>query len=102
MTRQPTSSSWEWADNPAYAGRTPVPLEADCHDKSPFITIVCGCGGEMHVHETQVARVEPSQGVLAPCKSCDRPLVFEPGWFAFAFADLRRRGWLAPREAAAR
>jgi hypothetical protein len=92
-----TAQAWLWAENPAYAGRTPARLEPACHDRSPLVTIVCGCGAEMHMHETQVAGQELAV-VVSLCKGCGGELVFEPGWFAFAFADLRRRGWLAPRE----
>jgi hypothetical protein len=48
-------SEWRWLENPAYAGRTPQKLTADCHDGSPFITIQCSCGFDNHVHRAYQA-----------------------------------------------
>jgi hypothetical protein len=71
--------TWEWADNPAYAGRMPSPLEASCHDRSPFLTITCSCGAEMHIHETQIAQAPRGLPMGATCKGCGELLMFEPG-----------------------
>jgi ribosomal protein S27E len=87
---------WRLEDNPAYAGREPTPLKAKCHDGSPFLTIRCGtCGGEMHQHESVTAGIPRDAEIASPCKECGELLVFPPGWFHEAFAELRRLGWVA-------
>lgn len=48
--------SWVFIDNPAFAGQAPRPLKAACHDGSPFLTIRCDCGTDMHLHESQIRR----------------------------------------------
>lgn len=81
--------------NPAYAGRKPRIMEAACHDRTPFITIECQCGEQMHLHESQTARVPADAEICTGCKRCGNPLVFPSGYFARAFAQLRAEGWLA-------
>jgi hypothetical protein len=88
-------SKWVWQENPAYAGRTPTVLKAACHDGSPFITISCWCGWDMHVHETQLAKLPAKIEIHARCKGCYEFLTIPPGWLPGAFADLRLRGWIA-------
>jgi ribosomal protein S27E len=87
-------SKWVWQENPDYAGRKPTLLEPDCHDRSPFVTVRCGCGFDMHVHETQIANVPAEAEIGAACKVCGRLLTIPPGWLPGAFADLRARGWI--------
>ena len=85
---------WTWVDNPAYAGKEPTLLEANCHDGSPFATITCdGCASDLHVHESQIAAADQST-IGARCPHCRRVLVFNPGEMESAFAEMRARGWI--------
>lgn len=86
--------SWVFIDNPAFAGQAPRPLKAACHDGSPFLTIRCDCGTEMHLHETQVAATPSAARVGTICKGCGRLLRFAPGELAGAFARMRELGWI--------
>lgn len=91
-----TRTDWKLIDNPDYGGRAPTPLKAACHDGSPFITIKCNhCGEGMHHHETSVAHVPADAEIASRCPTCSRLLVFPPGFFADAFAQLRAEGWVA-------
>jgi hypothetical protein len=83
---------WEFAENPAFAGQEPRPLVADCHDGSPFLTVVCGCGYEMHIHETQIAGVPAGATIATRCHDCGRLLSFG-GELPRAFAEMREAGW---------
>lgn len=49
------------------AGSTGEPA---CHDRSKFLTFRCGCGGELHVHETQFARADDRDEVALRCPFC--------------------------------
>jgi hypothetical protein len=80
--------------NPAYAGRTPTPLVVACHDRTPFITIRCDCGAALHQHESFVAHVPVDAEIASRCPGCGKTLVFEPGFFADAFQQLRDDGWV--------
>jgi hypothetical protein len=98
MARVPgtfTRSRFELVPNPAYAGRKPTPLVAECHDGTPFITIQCDCGSQLHQHESSVAHVPAEAEIASRCPSCRKTLVFEPGFFARAFQQLRDDGWVA-------
>lgn len=86
--------SWTLVDNPAFAGQKPRVLKAACHDGSPFLTIRCECGGEMHLHETQITVVPADAAIATHCKSCGGPLVFPPGELAGAFTQMREAGWI--------
>lgn len=86
-------SAWAWVENERYTDLTPRLLEAECHDRSAFVTIACNCGEEMHVHETQIAGHEKVT-IGAPCKGCGETLLFPPGVLPASFADLRKRGWI--------
>jgi hypothetical protein len=89
-----TETEWVLLDNPAFEGKTPRVLVAQCHDRTPFITIVCNCGGEMHLHESQTDPIPEDAEIAAPCKTCGKPLVFPPGYFASAFQTMRDDGWI--------
>jgi ribosomal protein S27E len=90
-----SNQQWTWVESPAYAGRRPSPLQAGCHDRSPFLTVACSrCGEQMHLHETQLSHVPTSAEIGSRCKGCGELLVFPPGTFARGFAELRKRGWL--------
>ena len=87
--------SWSLVDNPEWAGRKPEAFtESACHDGSHCLDIQCGCGERMHMHESQTRNVPPDVGVASGCKACGRVLTFPPGYFAEAFAEMRRRGWI--------
>lgn len=83
------------ADNPAYAGKTPRPLVARCHDGSPFVTVTPGCGHPGHIHETQIAGAPPDAEIGLNCATCGTMSVWPPGWFAAAFQQMRDDGWIA-------
>ena len=81
--------------NPSYAGKTPTPMKAVCHDGSPFVTIQCSCGYQLHQHESRVAEIPPDAEIASRCLGCGELLVFPPGFFAEAFKKMRDEGWLA-------
>jgi bacterioferritin-associated ferredoxin len=89
---------WELVANPDWAGlsipTTPFPASA-CHDLSHFITVQCRCGERMHMHESAVKDVPSDVGIASRCKRCKRIMKFPPSYFAGAFAELRRLGWIA-------
>lgn len=87
--------TWAFVDNPAFAGQAPRPLRAACHDGSPFVTIRCDCGTEMHLHETQLRDDQLVVAIATYCKGCGRLLRFAPGELAGAFAQMRADGWIA-------
>jgi hypothetical protein len=86
--------TWEIVDNPAYAGQTPRRLRAACHDRSPFLTIRCDCGFDMHLHETQLRSLPADAVIGMPCKGCRELLTFTPGHLQGAFARMRDAGWI--------
>ena len=88
-------TNWGLVRNPDWAGRAPTPLQASCHDGTPFITIRCDCGEDMHMHESQFAAVPDDAEIVTRCHECDETLVFLPGYFPETFARLRAEGWLA-------
>lgn len=86
---------WVMIDNPAYLGRTPTPLKAECHDGTPFVTIACShCGFHLHQHESRVEHIPDDAEVTSACPHCGRLLVFPPGFFRDAFRSLREQGWI--------
>jgi hypothetical protein len=87
-------ADWALIENPGYAGKTPRIMHAECHDGTPFVTIQCRCGNEMHQHESRVAGAPPDAEVGMPCLGCGELLIFPPGWFAEAFAQMRADGWI--------
>lgn len=88
-------SDWTFAPNPAFAGQTPRPLTPACHDGSPFLTICCGCGFDMHLHETQVAAMPAGTTIAMRCHGCHALLTFGGDELRRAFADMREAGWYA-------
>jgi hypothetical protein len=89
------TGEWVLVENPAYAGMSPRPMIATCHDGSPFVTIRCRCGSEFHQHESRVAHVPADAEIASRCFGCGELLVFPPGWFAAVFDQLRSEGWTA-------
>jgi len=85
--------SWELRANPNYTG-APVILRAVCHDRTPFLTVVHDCGFELHFHEGQLAAVPPEVELASACKGCGELMVFPPGHFQAAFAQMREDGWI--------
>jgi hypothetical protein len=80
------------ADNPEYAGKTPRPLKATCHDGTPFLTVVCAAGHENHVHESQLPPLpEP---ISMRCAVCRRTIEFDGGEIEAAFQKMRDDGWI--------
>ena len=88
-------TDWVLVDNPAYAGREPRPLDAACHDGTPFLTVRCGYGGEGHFHEGQLRHAPGDAEVVLRCPTCGAWLEFPPGFILEAFAQMRTAGWVA-------
>ena len=88
------SQRWELVENAAFAGMEPRIMVAACHDRSPFITIRCRCGCELHQHETRVSSFPDDAELASRCLGCGELLVFPPGFFREAFAGMRRDGWI--------
>lgn len=92
--------AWTFFANPALAGQAPRPLKPACHDGSPFVTIRCDCGSDMHLHETQLAAATLhlasalDAAIVTRCTSCGEPLVFAPGELESAFDRMRADGWI--------
>lgn len=83
-------------DNPAYAGETPRILEPACHDRTPMIDVRCAfCGGENHVHESQIAGAPSDADLAMRCARCGLPSVTTVALFREAFAELHHQGWIA-------
>jgi hypothetical protein len=82
-------------ENPEFAGREPTPLEAVCHDGTPFLTFGCPlCSASNHLHESQIDGL-PSPVVLAiRCGSCRRRSELPVRFVRNAFARLRADGWI--------
>lgn len=55
---------------------------------------MCSCNEAMHLHESQTKSIPDDMEIAALCKGCGEPLVFPPGAFTKAFAQLRAEGWL--------
>lgn len=87
--------SWDIVENPSYDGMIPKKLgKSLCHDGSPFLTVECPCGEQMHMHESAVLGYDHDT-IGSCCRACGNLMMFEPGTFSTAFAEMRRRGWLA-------
>ncbi len=56
--------------NPAHAGKAPTPLVAVCHDGSPCLSMMPGCGHEAHLHESQLAGVAADVVLVVRCPIC--------------------------------
>jgi ribosomal protein S27E len=83
-------SDWALMPNPNYAGK-PRLMEAACHDRTPFITVFCQCGNEMHIHESSI---RPLVEIAARCNGCGELLLFPPDYLPGAFQQLRDEGWI--------
>lgn len=86
-------STFEIVPNPDFEGRKPTKLDVLCHDRTPFVTVRCGCGYTLHLHESQIFDLHDTT-VVTECHSCHVRLTFPPGTFAAAFAEQRRLGWI--------
>jgi hypothetical protein len=80
-------SRFELVPNPAYAGKTPTPLKAECHDGSPFITIQCDCGVQLHQHESSVVAVPVDAEIASRCPSCSSRASSRARSSSFAIKD---------------
>lgn len=67
-------------------------IRAACHDGSPFLTIACSCGAEMHLHETQITGMQPRDELMTACKSagCGKPMLLGGKFLLDAFEDVKR------------
>lgn len=85
----------KWSDNPAYAGRTPVPLTPACHDRTPMLDIQCTrCSQIDHVHEGQLAGAPANAVIGMRCSKCRHVREVELAFLRDGFAELRARGWI--------
>lgn len=73
------TADWSFTPNPAWEGRTPDPSRIACHDRTPFMTLLCSCGQEMHFHITQIAHVPDEDEIGSLCHGCGDPLLFNAG-----------------------
>lgn len=86
--------TFELIPNPGYEGQTPRILRAACHDRTPFITVRCECGSDMHLHESQTSVVPADDAVISRCLACGRMIVVQSSRFVEAFKQLREEGWI--------
>lgn len=93
MTERP--GDWVLMENPSWEGRNPTPMRPACHDGSPFLTILCSCGEAHHQHESRVGHIPDDTEIASRCQGCGRTMVFPPGFFKRAFAEMRAAGWYA-------
>ena len=85
---------WVLVDNPSYGGKAPRILKADCHDGTPCVDIRCSCGYTLHQHESRTKDLPVDAEIACSCLGCGELLVFPPGWFHEAFAQMRADGWI--------
>jgi hypothetical protein len=88
-------NDWLWVENPAFVGRMPEQLTADCHDHSPFVTIHCSCDFDNHVHESSIVEVPATASIASQCNGCGALMTFGEGELHGMFAAMRKRGWIA-------
>ena len=81
--------------NPAYEGQEPRPLHATCHDGTPFLSVVCRCGAELHLHESQLAAIPSGATVLARSPTCGHQVDLDSDELRLAFRQMRSEGWIA-------
>ena len=90
---KPPAQQWQLRRNPAYRGK-PRRLKSSCHDKTPFLSITHRCGGELHMHESQVRPIDPDAVIVAVCPACHEVLEFDASFVQHAFDEMRREGWI--------
>jgi hypothetical protein len=73
------TNGWDFIPNPAWEGRRPDVAGIGCHDRTPFMTIRCSCGSEMHFHISQIERLADEDEALVLCRGCGEPLMFNVG-----------------------
>ena len=90
-----TYHHWKVVPNPEFEGMTPHIMEAVCHDRTPFLTVSCPlCTGQNHIHESQVAKLDPRQLLGVRCQSCMRYTDMRVSMVQGAFAQMRDEGWI--------
>lgn len=88
-------ANWRLVDNPDWAGRTPTIQQALCHDRSPFITVLCpACGIEGHIHESQIRNAPADVEFGFRCSECRTISIVPAGFFQGAFRQMRDDGWI--------
>lgn len=93
----PKRHAWQLVSNPEWSHNKPPEqpfTESGCCDHSHFITVQCRCGEQMHMHESATRKVPLGHGIASRCHGCNRLMKFPPSYFAGAFAELRRLGWI--------
>ena len=85
-------NGWALVANPGYTGK-PWHMVAVCHDRSPFTSVVCNCGNQMHLHETQIVGVpddaETRAATTAASRWCSRPATSRK-----RLQQMRDDGWI--------
>jgi hypothetical protein len=80
---------WQLAPNARLSGG---PLAPTCHDRTPFVAILCRCGYGLHVHEPQLEAITAGAELEARCHRCRTVLVLPIELVRSAIADTSRRG----------
>lgn len=85
---------WTLRPNPGFP-KTPRIMHAECHDRTPFITIQCTlCSTPGHFHESQFDDVPDGTTIATRCKGCQIQLEFPIAFIRGAFKRLRDEGWI--------
>jgi len=82
-------SDWKLIPNPAWEGKLSRPLGriATCHDGTAFLTVQCQCGGQMHLHYSQVEPLPEKAVIVTACLDCREELVMERDWLLGAMRE---------------
>jgi hypothetical protein len=87
---------WTLLDNPEYESMEPRIVEAQCHDRTPFLTVGCPyCKAPNHMHESQFAEVPDGYVIGLRCASCRTPADMPIEFIRGGFVKLRQLGWIA-------
>jgi len=81
-------NKWTLIPNPALRGKDPAKLKPICHDRTPFLTIQCSCGYQMHIHQSQIENI-PAETIISICHRCGDVLEFSKKWLLNAI----KRAW---------
>jgi len=93
MTEKKSSYKWILIPNPALKGIDSTKLVPICHNGTPFLTIQCGCGYQMHIHRSQIDRKQ-AEIIISQCHACGELLEFNRKWLLTAINEA----WKKKRE----
>jgi hypothetical protein len=90
------TDKFRFVDNPNYAGKTPIPLEPACHDRTHMLDVQCSaCSNIDHIHESLLTTIPVKAIVGCRCQACGYVNEFEAAYLRAGFAEMRRLGWIA-------